>query len=117
MKKFYQINLIFSCYLFDKKVTICYCNDVMFKILKKKICYPKAPVSKEIVVYAPDIARAHRAGHFVIIIVDDSGERIPLTIADSNVEQGTINLLFQEVGKTTKLLGTLNEGDESHRRC
>lgn len=83
----------------------------MFKILEKKIWYQGEPKSKEFVVHAPDIARAHRAGHFVIIITDETGERIPLTIADSNPEQGTINLLFQEIGKTTKSLGMLNKGD------
>ena len=83
----------------------------MFEIVRKQIWYPKEPISKEFVVRAPDIARAHRAGHFVIIIVNENGERIPLTIADSNVEEGTINILFQEVGKTTKMLGALKEGN------
>jgi NAD(P)H-flavin reductase len=111
MKYFYQINYLFSDHSFDKRFGICYLNAVMFEILEKRLWYSKEPQSKEFIVRAPDIARAHRAGHFVIIIVEEAGERIPLTIADSNPQQGTINLLFQEIGKTTKALGMLDKGD------
>src|SRR3990172_4715987 len=83
----------------------------MFKIVEKIVWQENAPAIKEFVVKAPDIAKAHKACQFVIVIVDDTGERIPLTIADSNPHDGTINILFQEVGKSTKWLGQLDKGD------
>lgn len=65
-------------------------------------------------VEAPLIARSRRAGHFVIVIVDDHGERIPLTIADSDIERGTITLVVQAVGESTAKICALNEGDYLH---
>ncbi len=65
-------------------------------------------------VEAPLIARSRRAGHFVIVIVDDHGERIPLTIADSDTERGTITLVVQAVGESTAKICALNEGDYLH---
>lgn len=65
-------------------------------------------------VEAPLIARSRRAGHFVIVIVDDHGERIPLTIADSDKERGTITLVVQAVGESTAKICALNEGDYLH---
>ena len=62
-------------------------------------------------VEAPLIAKSRRAGHFVIIRVDEKGERIPLTIADSNTDTGTITLVVQTVGLTSTKLCQLNEGD------
>ena len=62
-------------------------------------------------VEAPLIAKSRRAGHFVIIRVDEKGERIPLTIADSNLETGTITLVVQTVGLTSTKLCRMNEGD------
>ena len=62
-------------------------------------------------VEAPLIARSRRPGHFVIVIVDDKGERIPLTIADSNNERGTITLVVQAVGESSAKICSLNEGD------
>jgi NAD(P)H-flavin reductase len=62
-------------------------------------------------VEAPMIAKSRRAGHFVIIRVDEKGERIPLTIADSNLEKGTITLVVQTVGLTSTKLCRLNPGD------
>jgi NAD(P)H-flavin reductase len=73
-----------------------------------------APVTKLLVVHAPDVARAARAGQFVIIRIGQEGERIPLTIADYNRHAGTITLIFQEVGKSTMQLGTLYPGDALH---
>jgi ferredoxin--NADP+ reductase len=70
-----------------------------------------APVTKLLVISAPDVARKAKAGQFVIIRVDEEGERIPLTIADYDRAKGTITLIFQEVGKTTMHLGLLNVGD------
>ncbi len=81
----------------------------MFKILSKKyneeakICFFE--------VEAPDIARKAKPGQFVIIRVDDHGERIPLTISDKDPEKGTLRIIFQVVGKTTAHMATLNEGD------
>lgn len=62
-------------------------------------------------VEAPLIAKARKAGHFVIVRVGEKGERIPLTIAGSNLEEGTITLVVQTVGASTSKLCALNEGD------
>lgn len=63
--------------------------------------------------YAPLIAEERQAGQFIILQVDeDYGERIPLTIADANTDEGSITIIFQVVGKTTKQLSLLNEGDD-----
>ncbi len=70
-----------------------------------------APVTKLIEVKAPLVARKAQAGQFVIIRVYQKGERIPLTIADFDREEGTLTLIFQEVGKSTMLLGTKQKGD------
>ena len=63
---------------------------------------------------AEHIAQRGRAGQFVILRVSDEGERIPLTIAHRDVEKGTIVIVAQEVGKTTRDLNLLQEGDELH---
>ena len=68
----------------------------------------------KLVVEAPLIARARKAGHFVIIRVDEKGERIPLTIAGSDIQKGTIDLVIQTVGVSTSRLCALNEGDYIH---
>ena len=81
----------------------------MYEILQKEIL---SDVNKLMVVSAPAVARKARAGQFVIVRVDEHGERIPLTIADYDREEGTITIIFQEVGKTTMHLGTLEPGDE-----
>lgn len=62
-------------------------------------------------VEAPLIAKARKAGHFVIVRVDEKGERIPLTIAESNIQKGTITLVIQTVGASSSQLCALNEGD------
>ena len=62
-------------------------------------------------VEAPLIAKARKAGHFVIVRVDEKGERVPLTIAASDTEKGTITLVIQTVGASTTQLCALNEGD------
>ena len=66
---------------------------------------------KSFIVEAPMVARKCQAGQFIILRIDEAGERIPLTIADYDREKGTIQLIFQEVGNTTRQLGTLKEGD------
>ena len=68
----------------------------------------------KLVVEAPLIARARKAGHFVIIRVDEKGERIPLTIAGSDIQKGTIDLVIQTVGVSTTRLCALNEGNYIH---
>ncbi|MCF0209323.1 MAG: bifunctional dihydroorotate dehydrogenase B NAD binding subunit/NADPH-dependent glutamate synthase, partial [Bacteroidaceae bacterium] len=60
---------------------------------------------------APLIAKSRKAGNFVIVRVDKTGERMPLTIADANIEKGTITLVVQEVGLSSTKLCQLNEGD------
>ncbi|MEG0823592.1 MAG: sulfide/dihydroorotate dehydrogenase-like FAD/NAD-binding protein [Erysipelotrichaceae bacterium] len=80
----------------------------MFKILEKQVLNPT--VSK-LVVEAPLIAAKAKAGQFIILRVRDEGERIPLTIADYDRKLGTITIIFQIVGKTTRLLNELEVGD------
>jgi ferredoxin--NADP+ reductase len=80
----------------------------MYKILDKQVL---SDVSKLIVVEAPHVARKAQAGQFVIVRVDEPGERIPLTIADSDRDAQTITLIFQEVGKSTMQMGALGVGD------
>jgi ferredoxin--NADP+ reductase len=70
-----------------------------------------APAIDMFVVGAPNVAHKAQAGQFVIVRIDEPGERIPLTIADHDADQGTITLVVQEVGKTTMQLGTLGVGD------
>src|SRR5512147_2756216 len=62
-------------------------------------------------VAAPLIARNCRAGQFLMLRIHEEGERIPLTIADWDRDAGTIDIYFQEIGATTELLATLEEGD------
>ena len=81
----------------------------MYPILEKQIL---SPTVKLIVVQAPLVAGKAKAGQFVIVRMDEYGERIPLTIADFNSTAGTITLIFQEVGKSTMQMGTLEVGDE-----
>lgn len=80
----------------------------MFKILERK---DLAPSIKQFVIDAPLVAKKAQPGQFVILRIKEGGERIPLTIADFDREKGTITIVFQEVGKTTKELGTLKAGD------
>lgn len=80
----------------------------MFRILEKQTF---SPVTKLLVVDAPKIAKSCLPGQFVILRIDEKGERIPLTIADFDCEKGTITLVFQEVGKSTDQLGSLEAGD------
>lgn len=80
----------------------------MYRILEKEVL---SDVTKLMVVEAPHVARKARAGQFVIVRIDERGERIPLAIADYDREAGTITLIFQEVGKSTMHLGTLKVGD------
>lgn len=76
----------------------------MYKIISAKFI---APEIKRFEIEAPKIASKRKAGQFVIIRIKDGGERIPLTIADSNSEKGTITIIVQGIGKTTKELNSL----------
>ena len=80
----------------------------MFRILQAEFL---APGIKRLVLGAPRIARKHQPGQFVIVRVHERGERIPLTIADSDRERGVITIVVQSVGKTTHLLNSLEPGD------
>ena len=80
----------------------------MNKIVKKEQFSEKV---FKLVVEAPLIAKSRKAGHFVIVRVGEQGERMPLTIADSDVEAGTITLVVQKVGYSSTKLCNLNEGD------
>lgn len=80
----------------------------MYKIINAKIL---AADVKRFDIEAPLIAKKRMAGQFVIIRLDEHGERIPLTIADSNADKGTITIIVQGIGKTTKQLNLLESGD------
>lgn len=80
----------------------------MFKIVKKKVLNPTV---SQIVVEAPYVAKKAEPGQFIILRIDEQGERIPFTIADFDREAGTVTVIFQIVGMTTERLNELNEGD------
>jgi NAD(P)H-flavin reductase len=71
-----------------------------------------APQVKQAKIFSPEIAQKARAGQFIILRIDDEGERIPLTLASWDKEEGSITLIFQEVGVSTKKLGTFQPGDK-----
>ncbi len=79
----------------------------MYKILEKQRL---SDVIVLMVVQAPHVARSAKAGQFVIVIADPQGERIPLTIADHDPQAGTITLVIQEIGKSTKQMGMMDVG-------
>jgi ferredoxin--NADP+ reductase len=80
----------------------------VYEILRKETL---SESNKLMVVNAPEVARKARAGQFVIVRIDEYGERIPLTIADYDRESGTITIIFQEVGKSTMQMGTMEPGE------
>lgn len=80
----------------------------MFKIISKE---ELAKDITKITVRAPQIANKAKAGQFVVVVADEKGERIPLTLADWDKGQGIITMIFQQVGYTTKKLGTLGVND------
>ena len=82
----------------------------MFKILEKQV-FSEQPRVTMMVIDAPKIAKKAKSGQFVIVRIDDKGERIPLTVADRDPEKGTVTIVFQEVGKTTAQLARMNAGD------
>lgn len=80
----------------------------MYRIVRKEVM---SPVIKLMEIEAPEVATKAQAGQFIILRIDEEGERIPLTIADFDRNRGTITTIFQEVGYTTRRLGGLEEGD------
>ncbi len=86
----------------------------MHKILSKQTL---ASGVKRFEVLAPEIAQRRQAGQFVILRVHEEGERIPITIADANPAIGTITLIVQEVGMTTRLMGQKDAGDDLPDVC
>ena len=83
----------------------------MFKIVSKQKLAPK---EFDLWVEAPRVATHAKAGQFIVLRVNETGERIPLTIADHDTAKGLIRIVFQVVGKTTALLSNLNVGDSIH---
>ena len=80
----------------------------MYKIVRKKELNPTVTLMD---IEAPLIAKKAQTGQFIILRVDENGERIPLTVADYDREKGTITIIFQIVGATTEKLNQLNEGE------
>ena len=80
----------------------------MFKIVRKSVLNSSVTLME---IEAPFVAKKAQAGQFIIFRIDEKGERVPLTIADYDRENGTITIIFQIVGKTTEKLSMLNEGD------
>lgn len=80
----------------------------MFKVIEK---HRLSETLTEVLVQAPLIAQSAQPGNFVLVRGDEYGERIPLTIADSDADRGTITLVMQEIGKGTRALGAVEPGD------
>jgi len=80
----------------------------VYKILARE---DLAPVTKLFRVHAPEVARKAKPGQFVVVRVDEKGERIPLTIADWDIQEGSVTIIFQEVGVSTRKLGKLQAGE------
>jgi len=80
----------------------------LYKIVEKRELAPKIKLFE---VAAPDISAKTTPGQFVILRVSETSERIPITLVDSNTKKGTITFVFNEVGRTTKQLGLLDQGD------
>jgi len=83
----------------------------MYKIIRKRILN-EAATTYELVVECPLAARKAAAGQFVILRLDEYGERFPLTIADYDREKGTISIMFQPAGRSTKMLSHMEPGDQ-----
>ncbi|MGB7296123.1 MAG: sulfide/dihydroorotate dehydrogenase-like FAD/NAD-binding protein, partial [Candidatus Aminicenantales bacterium] len=81
----------------------------MAKILRRERLVPNIHLLE---VHAPEVARKSRPGQFVIVMPDERGERIPLTIADWDAKRGTVTSVFMLVGTSTQKLSLLQAGDE-----
>ena len=80
----------------------------MYRIATKRALHETVTLME---VEAPYIAKKAKPGQFIILRIDENGERIPLTVAGTDPERGTVTIIFQKVGYTTKRLDCLNEGD------
>ncbi len=80
----------------------------MYKIVRKEELNSAVTLME---IEAPFVAKKAKAGQFIIFRIDDKGERVPLTIAGYDREKGTVTIIFQKVGLSTKMLGELQEGD------
>lgn len=80
----------------------------MYEIIEKRVLSDAVKLMK---IKAPLVAKKAKAGQFIILRINESGERIPLTIADYDRDKGTVTIIFMEVGKTTKQLGKMKVGD------
>ena len=80
----------------------------MYRIVRKKGLNPTVT---QMEIEAPLVARKAKPGQFIILRVDETGERIPLTVAGTNPEEGTVKIIFQIVGATTEKLNHKNEGE------
>lgn len=93
---------------FEKMLILLQKGKTMYKILEKTSLNPTVT---KMVIDAAKVAKKAKAGQFIILRVNEDGERIPLTIADYDRTAGTITIIYQIVGRTTMLLDALNEGD------
>ena len=80
----------------------------MYKIVRRKALRPTVT---QLEIEAPLVARKAKPGQFIILRVDEEGERIPLTVAGVNPEEGTVKIIFQVVGGTTEQLNHVKEGE------
>ena len=80
----------------------------MYRIVEQEVL---APTLSKLVIEAPFIAKKRKAGNFVIVRATETGERIPLTIVDSDIEKGTITLIVQAIGKTTNIIVNMKAGE------
>ena len=80
----------------------------MFEIVQKRVLSPVVNLFK---IKAPLIARKRKPGQFIIFQIDETGERVPLTIADTSTEDGTITIICQALGKSTTKLNSMKVGD------
>lgn len=83
-------------------------NDIVFKIVTKRKLNPTVTLME---IEAPFVAKKAQPGQFIILRVDEDGERIPLTVADFDTEKGTVTIIFQIVGATTEKLNNKSEGE------
>jgi len=81
----------------------------MFKIIDKK---QLAPIIFQMVIFAPRVAKKSLPGQFIILRIDENGERVPLTIKDTDPEEGTVTIVVQAAGKTTMQLTEMNVGED-----
>ncbi|MDD3345449.1 MAG: sulfide/dihydroorotate dehydrogenase-like FAD/NAD-binding protein [Candidatus Omnitrophica bacterium] len=85
------------------------------RVVSKKVLVgsPAARIVR-ISLFAPEISKTAKAGQFVVVMAEEKGERVPLTIVDADAKAGEITLIFQEAGLTTRILGSLSPGDNLH---